>query len=252
MLGYGYYSYDLIKKMTIAFGFLFKEIHIRDIDPSGTILNDFLLPVSYGSKEKHLSRVESRAKGEQVALTMPRIAFLMTGLEKDSSRALNKRNQYTNIISNDGNKLLTQYNYVPYNFNFDVYLLVKRTEDGYKVVEQILPFFTPELNLRLKLVGDMNIELDVPVILNSVSFDDNYEGALDIKRVISWTLNFTMKSYLFGPINRQPVIKRAITRLGVDDKLFEQYTTIPVVPGKTLDEITELDNYGIEVTREDI
>ena len=130
MLGYDYYSYNLIKKMSLAFGFLFKEIHIKDIDPSGTILNDFLLPVSYGSKEKHLSRVESRSKGEQIAITMPRIAFLMTGLEKDSSRALNKRNQYTNIISNDGNKLLTQYNFVPYNFNFEVYLLVKRVEDG--------------------------------------------------------------------------------------------------------------------------
>jgi hypothetical protein len=102
-----------------------------------------------------------------------------------------------------------QYNPVPYDIEFSLYIMVKNQEDGTRIVEQILPFFTPDFTATLNVNPQMGVKYDVPLVLNSIMQQDTYEGAFVERRAIIWTLNFTMKAWMFGPVRSGSIIKSA-------------------------------------------
>ena len=262
---------SLVKKYVSAFGFLFTGIEVRDWNKETKEWDkEIKVPVSYGPKEDFLARLKLREKThsiEQVAMTLPRISFEQKSIEYDPSRANNKQNYYSIEIDNDGNKKEKIYTGIPYNINFEVYVFVKYVEHGTQIIEQILPFFTPNLNLSLKVTGRQNISVDTPIILNSVTSNDTYEDSFTLRRAVTWTLNFTMKVLMFnglgeagvgdGNTKEYPVIKKSIDNIGIIDKSgnknkFEQSTTIPTVTGKTLDEISESDDWNELTTKQQL
>ena len=257
---------SITRKLVGAFGMLFADIEVREWDDKAhKWKNQIKVPIAYGPKEKWLQRISVREQSfegtgsgfdDDIAITLPRMAFELTGITYDSSRKLNRCNFYSTVIESDGNKKTKRWVGIPYDYSFDLSIMVKNVEHGTKIVEQILPFFTPELNVTLKMTGDEEIVIDVPVILTGISLDDVYEDDFIGRRAINWTLNFTMKALTYGPQKTNKVIKTAITGYGVagvDQKdLFERAKVIPIVDGKTLDQIISTDDFGWLTTFEDI
>lgn len=256
MLGHSFFYRSLIKNYVVAFGTLFSGIRLKDWDPStSTWVQDVKVPVSYGSKEKHLARVYARETStDDVAITLPRIAFVITSIDYDGTRVLNRRNKHVSVTEN-GNRSSIRPG-VPYNLNFELSVLAKKNEDATKIVEQILPFFTPELYFTLKIAHESEesantdyLKLDVPLILNSVSSEDTYEGDFETRRAITWTFDFTMKVKFYGPVTNQEIINTAIIDFPWQQ---ERITVTPVVEGKTLEEITPEDDFGYSVIIEEV
>jgi hypothetical protein len=191
------YSNGILRKYVILFGTVFNNIYITREDSNGESVQTLKVPLSYGPKEKYLARLEGNPDGySPIAMTVPRISFEMTTFEYDPDRKLNTLNRKVK-----NNKY--QYQPVPYNIQFQLSVLVKNAEDGTKIVEQILPYFTPEWTASIHLIPSMEDDpWDIPIILNNISCEDTYEGNFQNRRAIIWTLNFTMKGYVFGPSKR--------------------------------------------------
>src|ERR1019366_5575778 len=212
------FSYDIIRKYVFYMGSLFNDIYInRQAQPyqfasanqaNTEDIETIKVPLSYGPKEKFLSRaIEDPLLNKPIAISLPRIAFELKDLEYDAERKLNKMNTISYRTPNSHIRQ-TIYEQVPYNFNFDVNIMVKNVEDGTKIIEQILPYFQPDWTAKLILIPEMNIIHDTPVILKNVSFVDTYEGDFKKPREIVWTLKFILKGMLYGPITTQPQIKQ--------------------------------------------
>jgi len=188
------FHHNTLRKYVILFGTVFNNIYVTRQDAAGETVQTIKVPLSYGPKEKYLARLEGNPNlDNKVAVTVPRISFEMTTFQYDPERKLNTLNRK---VKNNN----SQYQPVPYNISFQMSILVKNAEDGTKIVEQILPYFTPEWTASVHLVPDIEDDpWDIPIILNDISSEDTYEGNFETRRAIIWTLNFTMKGYLFGP-----------------------------------------------------
>lgn len=187
-----------IRRMVVAFGSLFNQIYIDKPESGGN--KTLLVPIAYAPKEKYKVRLFSDPVFQNPnQITLPRMAFEITGYFYDSTR---KRNSVTkNLLSRSSTSTSgVDYSYaeVPYNLDFGLYVYVRNMEDGLKIVEQILPFFTPEFVVTVNF-DDHNRKIDVPIFLNNVSSEEDYEGDFQTRRSIIFSLNFTMKTYLFGP-----------------------------------------------------
>ena len=201
------YYHGIIKKAIVAFGRMFSEIQIERMNGAGTVLQTINVPIAYGPKEKWLVRLEQDPLLENnVNTILPRMAFEIVGYSYDASR---KSNKMTKVASYDQTTLKTQFSPVPYNLDIELSLLTKTTEDALAVLEQILPVFTPDYTLSINAIPDLNIVNDVPIILNGVSQQDNYDGDFQTRREIIYTFNFTMKVNIFGSITSSGVIKKA-------------------------------------------
>lgn len=210
MFGHTFY-FSTIRKYVIYMGTLFNDIHITRTNSSGNTTHLLKIPLSYAPKEKMLTRFEGDPSiDRETALSLPRMSFEMLSLNYDSTRKLNSIGRVS-AKDTDANKLKYQYNPVPYNFDFRLYVYVKNAEDGTKIIEQILPFFTPDWTSTLNLIPEMNVIMDIPVILDNISIEDSYNGSFTDRRALIWTLSFTMKGYLYGPIKKSKVIKFANT-----------------------------------------
>lgn len=210
MLGTHFY-FGSIKNYVIAFGTLFNEIYISRSDAANNQTAFMRVPLSYSSKDKMLARVIADPNIDRpTAIVLPRMSFQLTEMKYDGDRKLNTlgRSVYT---TEDKNKNKYQYNPVPYNFDFNLNIYVKNAEDGTRIIEQILPFFTPDWTPTIKLIPEMNVVVDTPIILNSITSEDTYDQQFLQRRAIIWTLKFTMKAYLFGPIKEKKIIKFANT-----------------------------------------
>jgi hypothetical protein len=188
------FHHNTLRKYVILFGTVFNNIYVTRQNNEGETVQTIKVPLSYGPKEKYLARLEGNPSlDNKIAMTVPRIAFEMTSFEYDPNRKLNTLNRKVK-----NNK--SQYQPVPYNITFQLSILVKNAEDGTKIVEQILPYFTPEWTASVHLVPDMEDDpWDIPIILNSVSTEDTYEGNFETRRAIIWTMEFTLKGYIFAP-----------------------------------------------------
>lgn len=212
MFGHQFF-FSTIRKSVILFGTLFDDIIVRrqlDGEDSAVIK----VPLIYASKDKMLTRINQDPDlTRETAITLPRMSFLMGALTYDGSRKLNTIGRVIRKDDDSANRLRYQYNAVPYNLSFTLWVYSNNTEDGTKIVEQILPFFTPEWNATVNLIPEMNITLDIPVQLDSVSMEDNSYSSGNIvdRRTIIWELRFTMKTMFYGPIKRAPIIKIANT-----------------------------------------
>jgi hypothetical protein len=221
MLNNKVYYHGIIRKCIVGFGTLFSDIYIdrKEGDSvTGTTVQRLQVPLAYAPKEKWVVRLEQDPNLENYTYTsLPRMSFEILGYNYDPSRKLNRMQQIT--CGSGGNSLTTVYTPVPYNIDIALYILTKTQEDGLQILEQILPTFTPEYTLTLNQLPDMNIKLDVPIILNSVTVSDEYDGDFQTRRFVTHTLNFQLKTNLFGPINGQGVITQVNANLGLDEDL---------------------------------
>jgi hypothetical protein len=225
MFGRTYY-HDTLRKYVILFGTLFNDVWINRPDSSGNVKQSLKVPLSYGPKEKFLARIEgidsNRDPQENpFSIVLPRMGFEITGFNYAPERKLPTRNRFVTEVTDNKTKKKHQYNPVPYDINFSLSIFVKNTTDGTRIIEQILPFFTPEWTSTVQLVDEppIDITLDIPLVLTGVSQDDVYEGSFEERRSLIWQLDFTMKGFFFGPIYEQGVIKLANTQF-FDATLF--------------------------------
>jgi len=237
MLNGSVYYHGLIRRTIVAFGRLFSDIKIPRYDNNGVLQQTIAVPVSYAPKEKWIVRIESDPTLNQHTYTvLPRLSFEITGYSYDSIRKTNRMEKLV-CVQADGNTRNEVFSPVPYNLDITLYALTKNTEDGLAIIEQILPTFTPEYSLAVKAVDDMNIVSDVPIILNSVSVQDDYDGDFSIRRFVTHTLNFTAKMNLFGYVSSPGVIKDVTTNINSDGiNTFRRYNADQANP---VDDISE-------------
>jgi len=210
MLGSHFYN-QIVRKNIIAFGTLFNNITMKSSDPdTGEILEESKVPLAYGPKQKFLVRIGENAVSSKVAITLPRLYFEMTGIDYDSSRKTSPIQKYKTIIDGNGGEVRVQYVPVPYNINFELGVIAKSQDDALQIVEQILPYFQPSFSITLNMIPDMNEKRDIAIVLNGISGEDEWDDSFLERRYITYTLQFTMKSYLYGPYNTADVIKKAI------------------------------------------
>ena len=209
MLGVTYY-HQTIRKYVAVFGTLFNDLNIERTNASGTVTEKVKIPLAYGPKQKWLLAMSDTTASRKVTATRsPRMGFALTSVDYDSVRKLNTvgKNWAANSSLSTTTTLLSQFNPVPYNFAFDLFILVKNAEDGTQILEQILPYFTPEFTVTVNTIPDMGIKADIPIVLNSSSVADEYEGDLATRRTITWTLSFTLKGYIYPDIKSSSIIK---------------------------------------------
>ena len=209
MLGQQFY-HETVRNVIVAFGTMFNNIQIVRKDNSGTVTQTMKVPLAYGPKQKFLTRLDQDPSlSATTAITLPRLGFEIGALSYDSARKLNRVQKFKKVKSSSSNasKLDTQYMPVPYNMDITLYAMAKNSDDALQIVEQILPFFQPDYTLTLNDMADMGIKRDVPIILNDVSYEDNYQGDFESRRAIIYTMAFTTKFYLYGPVTSTSVIK---------------------------------------------
>jgi hypothetical protein len=216
MLNNNVYYHGIIRKSIVAFGRLFSDIYIdrkQGDSVTGTTIQRLQIPLAYAPKEKWLVRIEQDPTLENhTYISLPRMSFEILGYNYDPARKVNRMQQ---IKCGDGSgSVSTMYTPVPYNIDISLYILTKTQEDGLQIVEQILPTFTPEYTMTINAVPDMNVKLDVPIILNSVAVNDEYDGDFQTRRFVTHTLNFQMKVNLFGPITGKNVIDTVNANVG--------------------------------------
>ena len=222
MLGQQFY-HETVRNVIVAFGTMFNNINIVRKDNNGTITQSMKVPLAYGPKQKWLTRLDTDPSlASAVAITLPRLGFEIGSLTYDATRKLNRVQKFKKVksSSSNANKLDTQFMPVPYNMDITLYAMAKNSDDALQIVEQILPFFQPDYTLTLNDMADMGIKRDVPIILNDVSYEDNYQGDFESRRAIIYTMGFTTKFYLYGPVTSSSVIKTV---------QVDQYTDLPAV-----------------------
>ena len=212
-----YFYHQTSRKMVVGFGTLFNTLEVQRTDSSGDVTEVIKIPLSYGPKDKMLTRISADPNlNPKVALTVPRMGFELTSMTYDSARKLNTMNRN---VAKGTTGLKKQFSPVPYNWEFSLYIFVKNAEDGTQILEQILPFFTPEFTVSMTLISSMSVKHDIPLVLNSVSSEDTYEGDFATRRSIIWTLSFTMKGYLYPNIVDNA---KVITDVTVDTHLMSE------------------------------
>ena len=220
-----HFRHRLVRKYVVAFGNLFNNITVIRYDNDQNPIQELLVPLSYSNKEKYIVREEQNPilEAGNISVAMPRMAFSIVGFAYDGDRKLSTNGM--NAFRLPNGDFNTQWNPVPYDINFQLSILVDNHEDGNQIIEQIIPYFMPEYNITVNTIPEMGISHDVPVILNDVTSEDNYDTPFIDKRQIIWTLGYTMKSYFYGPV----INRGAIKRTQVDFHLVNEFpVTIPM------------------------
>ncbi len=225
MLGNSHFYHQLTRKAVILFGRLFDDISIiRKNDQTGKETSRFLVPIIYAPKEKMVTRILSDPDLlRSVGTILPRMSFEITGISYDSTRKQNsllkaaKTNSATNVSAS--------YMGVPYDITFALNIYARNIDDGTHIVEQIMPFFNPDFTVTTNMIPDLGALKDIPIVLNSVANDIEYEGNYDSVRYVNWTLTFTMKLHYYGAISYPKIIKSVYTNIYDDNSLKSGYIT---------------------------
>ena len=216
MFGNEFY-HETIRRYVIVFGTMFNDMVVWRRNNAGAIIKRIKVPIAYGPRAKFLSRIQQDPNlTKPDAISLPRMSFQIAGYNYDVTRKLTTVGQIKGPGTSDTVNG-SVYNPVPWNIDFDLSIYVLNAEDGTQLIEQILPYFTPEWTNTMKLVDDLDIRMDVPVVLNTINTEDTYEDSYENRRTIIHTLNFTMKGYLFGPVKNKDIINVANTRTFVLD-----------------------------------
>lgn len=262
MFGHSYY-HGIIRKHTALVGTLFNDLVItRGASGEQTVK----VPIIYGPREKYLARLERDPSLDQkTAVNLPMISFEMTGLRYASDRKLSTVVRYASRAAS-GEGYSGVYNPVPYDIFYDVNVYSAGIEDGARIVEQILPFFTPSWNATLNLLDDMpTYKTDVYVVLDSVEPHDDYDSNFETRRAVTWRLSLTVKTYFYGPVSTPKIIKIANTNIYADTNTTSVAIHTDIRPGLTangeatsnsslsvpISEIESDDDWGYVVTYED-
>ena len=248
MLGQQFY-HETMRKVVVAFGTIFNNINIVRKNNSGTIIQKMKVPLAYGPAQKFLTRLDNDPSlKNKVAVTLPRIGFEIANLAYDPVRKLNRVQKFKKVKSTDKDRLDVQYMPVPYNLDFSLYVMAKNSDDALQIVEQILPYFQPDYTITLNDMSDMGIKRDVPIILSSVNYEDSYQGNFEERRAIMYTMIFTAKFYLYGPVTSDKVIKTVQVDQYTDAKVNaptreQRYTVTPNPASASAD-----DDFGFNET----
>ena len=214
------------------------------------------VPLTYGPREKFLAKLDGtptlEAPNGTIAIIVPRISFEITGITYDPERKLSAIHKFKREDHSSSNSDVKKfmYNPVPYDINFSLSVFSKNSEDATAIVEQIIPFFTPDFTTTIKVIDDPEIVMDIPLILNSLNQDDVYEVSFEERRALIWTFDFTMKTYFFGPVKRQGIIKLANVNFfdvtsydTIDDGIGEapRVDNILIYPGLTANGLPSTD-----------
>ena len=232
MFGKHFYHQSL-RRLVIAFGTIFNNIVIHRKDSSGNVVQSIKVPLAYSPKEKFITRLDQQADldSREVAITLPRMGFEIAGIAYDATRKLQKLGKVRAVKSSSPSIMDYQYNPVPYNISFNLYSFTATAEGGLQIIEQILPYFQPDYTVTINTIPSMNIKRDVPVILNNVNYEDSYDGAYTQRRAVTYTLGFTAKTYLYGPVYSQRVIKETQADMYTDttgtEKREERIIVVP-------------------------
>ena len=233
-----HFYHEIIRKTIVSFGTLFNNIEIQHTDKAGKTVSVIKVPVSYGPTQKFLARLEQGRDyndGVAAALTLPRMSFEVIGMQYDSTRKVSTMQTFKSV-NKTTNKMIKGYMPVPYNISMQLSILAKLNEDAIQILEQILPYFQPAFNLTIDLVNIIGEKRDMPITLESINMEDNYEDDYLTRRALIYTLNFNCKTFLFGPINNssEGVIKKVQTDYATDTANLKtaprqvRYQAVPV------------------------
>jgi len=207
-----YFYHQILRKTVVSFGTLFNNILIRHTDGAGNDVSVMKVPLAYGPTDKFLARIQQAADlNKPVQLSLPRMSFEFTGLTYDPARKVTTTQTFK-AVRNPGDKTTTKKVYmpVPYNMRFELSIMAKKNDDCLQIIEQILPYFQPAYTMTVNLISDIGEKRDIPVVLDGISMRDDYDGDFNNRRVLYYTLTFTAKTYLFGPVaTAAGVIKKA-------------------------------------------
>ena len=231
MLG-TYFYHQILRKTVVAFGTVFNDIRIRHKSSTSQPGGELRVPLAYGPMQKFLARLEQQPElNRAVQITLPRMSFEMTNISYDPTR---KSGITQTFKASDGSNLRKVFMPVPYNIGFELNILVKMNDDALQIVEQILPFFQPSFNLTIDLVDSIGEKRDIPIVLDNISFQDDYEGDFSTRRALIYTLNFTAKTFFFNFIADTPegLIKKVQLDYYEDSntrtaKRVQRYTVLP-------------------------
>ena len=206
-----YFYHEILRKTVIGFGTLFNAIEIRHSDNNDDVQSRMKVPLAYGPMQKFLAKIEQQPELRgRSAITLPRMSFEMTGINYDSTRKASITQTFKTCNTGEYGNLKKVYMPVPYNISFQLSIATKLNDDMLQILEQILPYFQPGLNITINLVSSIGEKRDVPIILENINMTDDYEGSFDNRRAMISTLTFTAKTYLFGKIadNSDGLIKK--------------------------------------------
>jgi len=234
-----YFYHEKIRKSVSLFGRLFNNIYVIRKNSSGGVLNQLKVPLSYAPRQKFLERVRENPEllgDTKVAIKLPRMSFEITSFTYDNTRQLTKLSNFK-AASSTIQKRQKFYSPVPYNINFQLNIYAKNQDDALQIVEQILPTFNPQYTLTIKPFPDEypDFKEDIPVIIQSLAFQDDFEGSMDQRRSIIYTIDFEMKVAFYGPVTEADVIRVSKAQLFLQDQgagqdsdvLLETITTTP-------------------------
>ncbi len=252
MFGNHFYN-EGMRRLTIAFGQIFNNIIVQNTSSTGAVTKRIRVPLAYAPKEKFLVRLDQQPDldDREFAIVLPRMGFEIAGLQYDPTRKLTRVNKFKKVHTRTGatgKQMDFNYTPVPYNINYNLFIFTATAENGLQITEQILPFFQPDYTVTVNMIPDLNIKRDVPIILNSVNYEDSYSGDFNTRRAVIYSLNFTAKTYLYGPSNTQGIIKETQADLYSDtdtvNKAREERIT--VVPNPTSADAD--DDFGFTTT----
>jgi len=216
MFGHEFY-HEHLRRYIVVFGTMFNNIVVSRKTSAGVVDKRIKVPISYSPRDKLLARIETDPNLRKPdAVSLPRMGFEVTSMTYAGERKLSTIQRYSVQSTSDSAKKNLVYAPVPYDINFQLSIMVKSAEDGTQILEQILPFFTPEWTNSVQLIDDLELKMDIPLVLVSVSSDDTYDGDFETRRALIWTLDFTMKGYFYGPIKNKKIIKFANVNFFID------------------------------------
>ena len=224
----GHFYHATMRKSVAVFGTLFNNISVIRKDGSGGVLNQVKVPLAYGPKQKFLARLDQETGFEApLAIKLPRLAFEITGIERDTNQSLGKLNKIVEAHGSDVTKRKTIKNYASYNITMSLYAMVKNQDDGLQIIEQIIPYFQPDYTVTIKPVDGFDMKQDVPIILDSVTIQDDYEADFVTRRVLIYQMDFTMKMKFYGPTGDVGLIREVnidLEKFGTsnDTNIFEE------------------------------
>ena len=211
-----YFYHEILRRTVIGFGTLFNNIQIKHTNSNDNVVSVIKVPLAYGPIQKFLARIEQSPNlNKPVQITLPRMSFELVGMTYDPSRKVTTTQSFKSSTSSDGTDIRKTYTPVPYNLQFELGIMTKLNDDMLQIIEQILPYFQPAYTLTIDLVEQIGEKRDVPIVIENITMQDDYEGDFTTRRVLLYTLRFTAKTYLFGPVSSSNISKDIIKKVSL-------------------------------------
>ena len=231
----------------MAFSSLFTDLHVYRMNDAGAVVQKIAVPVAQGSKQAWVTRLAADPElNKPVSVTLPRIGLTIAGFSYDGTRKLQRTIRRGERAQDRPDVLRAAFVPAPWNINYTMSVISNHIDDANQIMEQVLPFFSPELTLTVRVVPEMDVTHDVPIVLTGTTYDDNYEAGFGDQRLVTWDLSFTMRAYLYGPVGDVGVIRKVTLDYYSDlsANAAGERATIEIDPPDAL----ETDDYTIVTT----